>query len=140
VSPDGFFSGLELAPGLSNSAVSLSWPYPDPANELVNSYLKARVLNHVAASIFVLLGHGSSEPELTKRILEVDYRTTLINRSRLFEGMLTNSQGFDSYYMMRVVRGSIFRYIPPLVFDDFDLKLFRQVSLCGFFFLSVKYS
>ncbi|EKM77694.1 hypothetical protein AGABI1DRAFT_93069 [Agaricus bisporus var. burnettii JB137-S8] len=120
------FPGLELAPDVPNSAASLAWPFPDPTNELANSYLKARVFNHIVASLFSLLNTSNLDVTLTKKILESDHRTAIINRSRLFSGFSVSSYAFGTYSMMRVIHGSIFRYIPPVVFDEFDLKMFRQ--------------
>ncbi|KAF7760202.1 hypothetical protein Agabi119p4_10878 [Agaricus bisporus var. burnettii] len=119
-------TGLELAPDVPNSAASLAWPFPDPTNELANSYLKARVFNHIVASLFSLLNTSNLDVTLTKKILESDHRTAIINRSRLFSGFSVSSYAFGTYSMMRVIHGSIFRYIPPVVFDEFDLKMFRQ--------------
>ncbi|XP_006456141.1 hypothetical protein AGABI2DRAFT_146070 [Agaricus bisporus var. bisporus H97] len=120
------FPGLELAQDVPNSAASLAWPFPDLTSELANSYLKARVFNRIVASLFSLLNTGNLDLTLTKKILEIDHRTAIINRSRLLSGLLVSSYAFGAYSMMRVIRGSIFRYIPPLVFDEFDLKMFRQ--------------
>ncbi|EKM76350.1 hypothetical protein AGABI1DRAFT_108887 [Agaricus bisporus var. burnettii JB137-S8] len=119
-------TGLELAPGFPSSAASLSWPFADPTSELANSYLKARVFNRIAASLFSLLNTNDLDSTLTKKIVETDHRTAMINRSRLFSGSLVSSYAFGAYRMMRVVGGSIFRYIPPFAFFEFDLEMFRR--------------
>ncbi|KAF7760203.1 hypothetical protein Agabi119p4_10879 [Agaricus bisporus var. burnettii] len=117
---------LELAPGVPSSAASLVWPYPGPSNELTNSHLKAFVFNHIFTSLFSLLNTNNLEPKLAKKILEVDHRTAIVNRSRLLSEPLTSSYVYGTYGMLRVVRGTIFRYVPTVVFDDFDLNLFKQ--------------
>ncbi len=123
------FASLELvlAPGVPNSAASLSYPY---TNELVNSFLKAYIYVKVGEenkrSFFVSREPGSlsAKCDFRKRL----HTHTHLSRSDfLFQHML-----WGCVSEARFFPGTVLECIPGSEFHKFDLVEFKSVSLLRF--------
>ncbi|KAF9449066.1 hypothetical protein P691DRAFT_774915 [Macrolepiota fuliginosa MF-IS2] len=76
-------SELDLAPGLPDSASSLSWPY---TNELVNSILKSRVYDWAFDACFSLGCLPEADRQLLQRFSRADFRKARQNNAMLYAG------------------------------------------------------
>ncbi|KAF9454379.1 hypothetical protein P691DRAFT_808516 [Macrolepiota fuliginosa MF-IS2] len=75
-------SELVLAPGVLDSSSSLSYPY---ANELVNSILKARVLDFLHKSCLSLTSIPEISPQLLQQFQHADFRKCLYINTIMFK-------------------------------------------------------
>ncbi|KAJ3569147.1 hypothetical protein NP233_g5239 [Leucocoprinus birnbaumii] len=122
-------TSLVLAPNITASASSLTWPYPDAQNEFVNSYAKARAFNQVGALLFRLIRVGALDQKLMSEIAMTDHRKRMLNRAAIYSKGSYTSLTYGATGLMQVIKGTIFRYVPPAEFGKFDILFFKEVSL-----------
>lgn len=125
-----WFIDLTLTPGVANSAASLSWPYPNHSNELVNSYFRAEVFYQITVSLFKRkFNMGAWHQQALQMLSNIDYRKHLINTANLCSGSSTTSRTFGCSCNIRNIRGTVFRHIHPEEFHKFDTAAFKQVCI-----------
>ncbi|KAF9446884.1 hypothetical protein P691DRAFT_732444 [Macrolepiota fuliginosa MF-IS2] len=119
-------SELVLAPGVPDSAASLSWPY---TNELVNSMLKACVYVWAFSSCFGYICYPGIEPQLIRHFGRVDFRKGHEGRMMLFaehsaplHNWSWNYRGNSKYF-----RGTRLFRILPNEFQRFDAVAFNAM-------------
>ncbi len=119
---------LVLAPGMTNSASSLSYPY---TNELVNSHIKAQVYIHAGAedvTSFSVLGRYGVFG------VDIDFRKSLCIGTHLlgaFGSFTFQNHLWDCRCRLIVYVGTL---IYRITLADFNVDKFKvaSVSLCKF--------
>ncbi|KAF9445558.1 hypothetical protein P691DRAFT_777489 [Macrolepiota fuliginosa MF-IS2] len=118
-------SELELAPDVSDSASSLSWPY---TNELVNSALKASVYDWAFGICFRVGSLPEIERQLLERFGHVDFRKARQNEAMVstkYSGFMVSVRWHCLGYFKMIYRTQLFRTLQDKFRILFDVAKFR---------------
>ncbi|KAF9444073.1 hypothetical protein P691DRAFT_363226 [Macrolepiota fuliginosa MF-IS2] len=118
-------SELVLAPGIPDSAYSLSWPHTD---ELINSMLKVLANNFLQRTCLDLISIPLLNPRVLQQFKDADSRKTLHLTTVLYgHGQLMSTTLFGCQSYARSIPGTQLIRQLPHEFSRFDIHRFEKL-------------